>query len=155
MQELWLMAIPLVIMYAFFGLKQVLEAINRLRILQPLMFALTGLLIALAQFEFHTVTKTAIESSIHQAQQEMSIAYWLRAAVSSDATISADQPGRLGFYLGRAVGYANRDTLPPPDYVVARAPTVQGYGVAYVPMSLQSDGSARESSPHLAVWSRK
>jgi hypothetical protein len=154
MKELWLMAIPLFIMYAFFGLKRLLDAISRTHFVQPVMFALAGLLIALAQFEFHTVTRTAMENSIDQAQQEMSIAYWLKSTMPQDATIVADQPGRLGFYLGKAVSYPGRGATALADYVVTTASPIEGYEIAYVPVTLQPDKPGQIKGD-LAVWSRK
>ncbi|MCZ6776861.1 MAG: hypothetical protein O7D34_10445, partial [Ignavibacteria bacterium] len=151
---LWLMLIPLLIMYAFFGLRQLLNVISRPQNVHPVMFALTGFLLVLAQVEFHAVTRSTMGHSIDQAQQHMSVAYWLKATVPQDATIAADQPGRLGFYLGKAVSYPGRDASALADYVVTTASPIEGYEIAYVPATLQSDELERTKGD-LAVWGRK
>jgi hypothetical protein len=154
MQELWLMLIPLLITYSFFGSRQLLNVIGRPQNVHPVMFVLTGLMLALAQVEFHTVTKNTIENSIDRAQQHVSVAYWLKATVPQHATIAADQPGRLGFYLGKAVSYPGRGTHALADYIVTTVSPIEGYEIAYVPVTLQPNEPG-QTRGGLAVWSRK
>lgn len=149
--ELVFMAVPLLIVYAFHGFREVLQLSTRPVQAYTWIFIVTGLLIVENQFAFNLRARPAMQLSTVRAGELMTIARWLRANTPAGAVVSAEHPGVLGFYSGRNV--TSPGDIPDPDYVVSPGIPVGGFTMVYRPAHLP--GADQGVEDHFAVWKRR
>ena len=149
--DLWIVVVPLVIVFAFQGLQRIALSWNRPDVVYSAIVFLAGVLLALSQMTFTQTTRGAMAEGMEQSLQLIPVAYWIKAQVPPDATIQGVRPGILSYYAGREVGqYAMFESgqIHAPEYIVTDALRVEGYESVYKP------GSAGGTYSY-AVWRRR
>ena len=134
--DLWMLAIPFGVAFAFQGLKQSLIRWNKPGAVYSSAFLLTALLLALSQATFTGVARTAMVEGIEASQQLIPISYWIRSHIPDDATVCAVyRPEILSYYAERDVTCADRSKTDRKreerDYVVDNAATMDGFDLVY------------------------
>ncbi len=151
--DVWRVAVPLIVMFAFVGLAQILKRFGSEKLLYSLSFVLTGLLLVQLQFDYYRVNKPAMLVANGQANELQVVAVWLRMNVPPDQLVCADRPGILGYFAERSVTRLKEQEVSCGDAVVTSRRDVPGYDVAFNP------GGVPEPTPiaaeHYVVWRRK
>jgi len=152
--EIALLAIPVLVTYAFFGLKILLIAVRSEHLLYTAALVLSVVFILECQMQFTSMTRPLMRDSIQASQVLKTAASWLRGVADNEATVAAEKPGIVGFYSARSTRPLEKDAVANTDFIVTAARKVQGYDVVYLPG--QGDSSMIEGPhSHVAVWRRK
>lgn len=128
--DLWVLSIPLAVMFGFHGVKQLLMSNNMPGRVYPGALLLSALLLALSQASFVGSAREIMAQEIEESVQMIPIAYWIKAHVPVDATIhTVRRAGILSYYAGRDIVWDRREG----DYSVDSVQTKEGYEVMYIP----------------------
>jgi hypothetical protein len=145
--------VPLIVVYAFFGLTEILKRMAGEHLLYNAVFVLTGLLLVHFQSDFYRGNKPSMAAAISQASELRIAAEWIKMNASSGQRVCAEQPGIFEYYSERPV-----DLLSPPgfsggDFMVTSQRDVAGYEVAFQPEVAPDPTGVRLQ--HSVVWRRK
>jgi len=146
-------AFPLVTVYAFLGLKEILQHVQRPNLLNILPFILTGLLLIQSQITFGSVQRPYMVSAIDDSNELAVIGYWLKVHAGADALIASERRGTVAFYAAKPVMVYVHGTSPHSDFVVSSKREIQGYTMVYAPDD-NAGMLSGTSGEHFAVWKR-
>lgn len=147
------MGIPLVIVYGFLGLREILVVAGWGRLVYTVALVLTGVLIIQSQVTFGSVRSTTIQSSVDENGKLVSIAIWLKANTSAETLVVTDRPGIVGYYSDLPVTVLNGKKENAP-YVVSKATELDGYDLAFTPTG-EGVGEVLAVGSHYSAWKRK
>lgn len=147
--NVWLLALPLLVVYGFFGLQKIsLNISDRARTYVFALTLTTGLLLH-HQFLTFPQIRRALYEGIEETEKLKAIAMWLRTNVRDDERVQMPigHEGVLRFYSERLAGDANS------PYVVSATENVLNAELAFDPTREAVD--LRGASIHYAIWRRK
>lgn len=152
--DLWLMALPVMCVYALVGLKNIVLAAQKESLMHAFALGLAAVLLIQHQIVFYTETRNVMEESIEESRQLMSIAYWLKANTLKGESVSAEESGILQFVTDYDVQtYTKRDTNTS-SLIVTSQKEVSGYKVVFDPAELPADlGASPQKS--IVVWRKE
>ncbi|MEK9136721.1 MAG: hypothetical protein AAB393_06320 [Bacteroidota bacterium] len=150
--DVWYAALPLVVVYAFTGLEQVLKRVGRHTLFYSASFVLTGLLIVHQQIDFRSHTKPVMASAIAQLGELQIIADWIHANSQEGQTVCAEKNGVVEYYAGKPIARLDHGAEGCGDFVVTSRDNVDGYTKAFVPAV--PSGTDEILARHFAVWRR-
>lgn len=152
-REFLYLGIPLLLVYAFMGLREFIIARRLEHLVYTAAFVFTGLLLVQSQLASSKV-KATMKTSIEDAQELISIAYWLKANTSPEATVAADKPGIIEYYADRAIDASAKETGRRAEYVIAKVKSVESWEVVYRPSDLGFEFSTTGDT-HFALWKKR
>ena len=150
-REFFLMGIPLLAVYAFMGLRELIIARHREHLVYTVAFIFAGLLLVQNQVTSSSVGASIMHNAIEEERDLVSIAYWLKANTRAEATVMAEKPGIVGYYSDRAVSPLTMESEMRAEYIVSRVKSVDGYAVVYDPVDVGLDVSPAH---HFALLKR-
>jgi hypothetical protein len=151
--DVWYAAIPFIVVYAFFGLAEMLKRMAKERLLYSAVFVLTGLLLILFQMDYYRGNKPSMAAAISQTTELRIAAEWIKMRTSSGQRVCAERPGVLEYYSERPVAPLNPADSLGADFVITSQRDVTGYEVAFQPEVMPDPASVHLQ--HSAVWRRK
>ncbi len=147
--QVWLGALPLIIVYAYAGFAVILKRIGRQRLLYSLLFVITGLLVVHLQIEYQRTNKPSMAAAVEKNAELRILAEWLRTNSSNVSSVCAEQPGIVGYYAERPVDPLSDNEEAACALIVTSRREVAGYDLAFRPVAPPNDGR------HYAVWREK
>jgi hypothetical protein len=151
--DVWYAMVPLIIVYAFFGLVEFLKRTARERLLYSAVVVLTGFLLVHSQIDFYRGNKPSMAAAISQASELRIAAEWVKMNASSNQSVCAKQPGIIEYYSERPVGLMSSPGLSGGDLLVTSQRDVAEYEIVFQP-EMTPDPSS-DGVRHNAVWRRK
>ena len=143
-------ALLVLLILGFSGLARVLRRLSGDQpAYGPAILAAAAFLLV-TQMEFVRETKPAMEQTIADNEELVSIAYWIRSGVPEGATLAAERPGFLSYQLDREIGLPGEDERP--EYLVSTADDMAGYAVAYSPAG---ETPVPDERKHFKIWRRQ
>ena len=147
--QVWVAVLPLIIVYAYFGLAELLRWIGKSRLVYSLSFVLTGLLVVHLQLEYQRTNRPSMIEAVAQNTELRILSEWVRENSSDTSQVCAEHPGIVGYYAERQVVRSRDHGEPACDLIVTSRANVSGYEVAFKPPPLPDDAR------YFAVWRRK
>lgn len=148
------MAIPVLLAYAFLGLKSLLIVARRGHLFYTAALALSVVVLLVSQTQFSSVTRPLMRNWVDESRVLEVAASWLRGTADVEATVAAEKPGIVAFYSARKTLSVGMNGMTKTDFVVTAAPRVDGYDVAYAPVRGDS-GAEKGLQSSIAVWKRR
>jgi len=147
------MSIPLLIVYGFLGLREILVWARWERMVYAVSIVLAGMLILQSQVTFSAARSTTIQNSIDENRELLSIAIWLKANTKGEAVVVAGKLGIIGYYSDLSV------TTPDgkkenAQYAVSTALELEGYERVFTPTG-EGPAGVLTGKSHYSVWERK
>jgi hypothetical protein len=152
--DLWLMAFPLLAIYAFAGIRESVVLRWGNENVRRITFLFAGILLIQGQFTFYTSTRFAMENTIDHTQQLASIAYWLNTHAGSAVEVSGEEQGLLRFLTHIPILPLKKNDVPSTGFFVSTKGEIPGYERIYYPMSSLTK-IANEHQPDYALWRKK
>ena len=149
--DIWYAAIPLVLVYAFLGLAEVLKRLRGQNLVYSLSFVLTGLLLIGAQRIYYKENEPSMAAAIGRAEELRTAGEWISRNVPRAQNVCAEHPSVVGYYAERAVASAESGTGSSCDLVVSSRSDTAGYERAFTPDTPVDAASAQR----YVVWRRK
>lgn len=151
--DYWLMALPVIIVYAFAAIQQYSAAVRPGSSYMQA-FLLTGILILLHQGAFTVATRPVMARTEKDSGELAELAYWVKNGVPDEATVSAENPYLLAYYSGRPVSPWDPAGRASTDYVVSAEEEVWGYDAVHRASSFERD-ELLAGAGRFAVWRRR
>jgi hypothetical protein len=151
--DVWYAVVPLIVVYAFSTLAEMLKRIAGEHLLYSVSFVLTGLLLVHFQFDYYRGNKPSMAAAIGQASELRVAAEWIKMNASSGQRVCAERPGVLEYYSERPVDPLSHHHPSLEDFVVTSQPDIAGYDIAFQPEVVP--GTPAVPGQHSAVWRRK
>lgn len=147
-----LFAYPLVVVYGFFGLRQLLRGLYAGEIPSFPLFVATALLMLADQTGYHLHVKPGISRSVSILNELGAVAGWMRAETHPGATVRSERPWTLSYLLRREVEPLGWGSSGAVELVVTSEKEVSGFTEVYRPaLQLLRDG---KGGGRYAVWKR-
>lgn len=147
--QIWIAALPLVLVYAYVGLSELLKWVDKSRLLYSLSFVLTGLLVVHLQSEYQRTNRRAMVTTVAQNAELRILSEWVRENSAGTSSVCAEHPGIVGYYAGRQVSPLADHGEPSCDFLVTSRKNLQGYRTAFKPPAIPEDIQS------FAVWRRE
>lgn len=151
--DVWYAVLPLVVVYSFFGLAEVLKRMGEQRFLHSLSLVFTAFILLLVQFDYHNVNKPSIARAVEEASQLRSVAAWISTNVPSGQSVAAECVGTIEYYAERPVALLQQAEEPLEDFVVSSGRTLAGYEIAFS-LPASAEGTTAASRNHV-IWRKK
>ena len=150
--EVWLLALPPLVLYAFWGLGEIVQTRGWLRYVHLFGFAFAAVLLMLSQVEYLGATNPCMREATEASSQLTSIALWLKTHSVDTTKIASDSPGILGYYAQRSVDPLHTAPSREADFIVIRVTPHQGYEKVFQPVEVELGNHTRN---YYAVWRRR
>ena len=147
------MGIPLLIVYGFLGLRELLIRVRSERMVYAVAIVLTGLLILQNQVTLSSARSATIQTAIDENKELLSLAIWLKANTSGETLVVTDKPGIIGYYSDLPVAVLG-EKKEKGHYIVSKATKLDGYDLAFTPTG-EGAGEVLTGKSYYSVWKRK
>jgi hypothetical protein len=151
--EVWVAVIPVITMYAFSGLAELLTRFGRQHLLHSASFVLTGLLLVHLQFDYYRVNKPAMTEAVGQTDEIHIVAEWLKINSAISQTVCAERSFTLEYYAERPIALMKQHDELCGDLIVTSRRDFTGYEVLFKPEPAHN--SVEIPFAHYAVWRKR
>jgi hypothetical protein len=151
--ELHLLAYPIVVVYAFLGLRQLVRTVYGGEAPHAPLFVATALFMLTNQTGYHLYAKPNIERSVATANTLAAIAGWIRTETSPETTVESERPWTLSYLSERRVEPHLGNPTGAVDLVVTSRNEVDGFTEVYRP-ALEMLREGKGGGGRFAAWKR-
>ena len=127
------LVLPLLVIYAFYGLQQIGERFVREELRYTLLIAVAGVFLLVNQLTYTLEAKPRMAVRVEREQHLTAIASWLHQYLPEGASVSARETGLLGYLSGREILPEHRVLPNQSDFVVAVEQPSDEYVITFAP----------------------